>query len=71
MCAALPYYYTLHRCSANGTRLTGALVDAKIILKIAAPVDPINACAVPQDSLIQHLADRIQQMHRLLFGYTL
>jgi hypothetical protein len=58
---ALPYYYTLYRRAANGTGLTGALVDAKIILKIAAAVDPVDAGAIAADALFQDVTDSLQQ----------
>ena len=57
MRAALPDHDALNRRAAFRTRLTGPLVDSKILLKITAPVYPIDAGPISLDAGFQHLPD--------------
>jgi len=65
MCASLTYHNFLDLRSARGASLTIAMINLEIILKIAPAINPINACAVSFDSLLQHIPNRPQQALRI------
>ena len=52
MAAPLADHQALDWAAANFTGLTGTLVYLEVVLKIAAPIHPINARAVVLDSLL-------------------
>ena len=57
MCAALSYHGANYRSAADRAGLAGALVDAEMVLKIAAAVDPIDAGTIAADALLQDFPD--------------
>jgi len=61
MGAALSYHGADYRSAADRAGLAGALVDAEMVLKIAAAVDPIDAGPVAADAVGQHVADGLPQ----------
>lgn len=52
MAAPLADHQALDWAAANFTGLTSTLVYLEVVLKIAAPIHPINARAVVLDSLL-------------------
>lgn len=61
MGAALAYNKPLDGCAALRARLASTLVDAEIILKVTAAVNPIDACALAVNTFLQDLADATPQ----------
>jgi len=59
--AALADDKPLDGCAALRARLASTLVDAEIILKITAAVNPVDAGALAVNALLQDLADATPQ----------
>ena len=57
MCAALADDDLLDGCAANRTRLAVAAIDAEMVLKIAAAINPVDAGAVAADALLKNGLD--------------
>ena len=56
MRASLPDYHAFDRRTASRTRFTRSLVDAKVVLKFAPTVYPIDTGAVASDSALQGIS---------------
>ena len=52
MCAPLANKNAFNPCAADRTFLIRTCVDPKIILELAAPVDPVEGGTVAADALI-------------------
>lgn len=61
MCSALAHDDSLNFRAAFGTCFTLSTIDAKVVLVIAASVDPIQAGAMTVDSLLQREFDGIPE----------
>jgi len=57
MGSALPDNDALNRRAANLAGLPGALVNLEMVLKVSTAVNPIDACTMMLDALLQNLAD--------------
>jgi hypothetical protein len=57
VCPALADCDAFDLCSTHRASLPIPSVDTKMVLKIPAAVDPINAGTVAANSFLQHLAD--------------
>ena len=66
--AALTDSSALNGSTATWTGVIGLLVDAKVILKIATAVDPVDAGAVVLDSESQGCPNGLQKFCRVLEG---
>jgi len=61
----LTHHQPLDGCSAYRARFPCSAVYGEVVLKIAAPVYPIDARAVARNALLQRPADGLQQVSRL------
>jgi hypothetical protein len=52
MCSALADRKLLNLCAADGAGLSFAAIDAEIILKLTAAIDPVYAGAVAADTVL-------------------
>lgn len=68
MSAALSNSGALDRRAAGWAGFAGALVNAEIVLELAAPVNPVNAGTVAADALLQDSAKRSPQALSLFKG---
>jgi hypothetical protein len=66
MGAALPYAEMLNDSITNRAGLTSPTIYAEMILKIAAPVYPIDAGAILFNAFGQNLPDRRQEFSRFI-----
>ena len=57
MSPALSHRDALDRSFTPGAGLTGAPVHPKMVLKISAAINPVDARTIAEDALLQHLAD--------------
>ena len=64
----LPNQNTLYWRPARGARLPGSLVNPKIVLKIAAAINPIYAGTTPLYAIPQNHAYAFPQPEGLLLG---
>jgi hypothetical protein len=68
MGASLPNDEPLYGSPANGAWLAAAIVDSKVILELPAAIYPIDAGAVPANSLPQDDPDGMMQALSLPAG---
>lgn len=68
MGAALAEGDALDGRAADGTGLAGALVDAEVVLKIAAAIDPIDGGAIAANAFFQNTAYSLKESGGLLRG---
>jgi hypothetical protein len=54
--------------SADRAGLAGSLVDTKVVLELASPVNPIQACSIMPQPLSQRTSNPAPQPSRLLGG---
>ena len=59
MGAALTYLDSSYRCAATWAGFISSAINAEMILKTAAAVDPIDAGAVAANSIFQNMADAL------------
>ena len=57
MSPALSHRDALDRSFTPGTGLAGSPVHPKMVLKISAAIDPVDASTIAADALPQHLPD--------------
>ncbi len=67
MGTALANYDAHDLGAANRAGFTCASINAKMVLEISAPVNPIDAGPVAGDTMLKHLADALQQAPSLIF----
>ncbi len=71
MGAAPPNQDAFDRCTANGAGLTGAAVDAELVLVAAAAVNPIDAGAIALNAFFQNVANCVPQLAAFLFAESI
>ena len=71
VCAALADNELLDLGAAHRTRLALATINSKMILKIAAAIDPVYAGAVAADAFLKDSLDGLVQSFSLFAGYRI
>ena len=61
MCTALPNSELLYFSAADRAGFAFTAIHTKIILKLTAAIDPVDAGAVAADAFLQHRLDRFMQ----------
>ena len=65
MCATLADDHPPNFSTTNRAGLPLAVVDLEVILKVSAPIHPVQAGTVMPEALLQHGADGFPERRRL------
>ncbi len=65
MRASLTHRDLFNQCPAGCARLTIAVINLEVILKITPAINPINAGTLALNALAQHIPNRPQQALRI------